>query len=50
MNTRKYETNKSIHESMSKALKSGFYYEVIFMEDTVMKDRLVSVSQMPKRH
>mgnify|MGYP004638277359 FL=1 len=29
MNVQKYETYKSIHESLSKSLKYGFYYEAI---------------------
>lgn len=43
MNTQKYETYKSIHESLSKALKCGFYYEAIFLEYAIMEDWLVSV-------
>ena len=43
MNTQKYETYKSIHESLSKALKYGFYYEAIFLEYAVIEDRLASV-------
>lgn len=43
MNTQKYETYKSIYESLSKALKNGFYYEAIFLEYAVMEDRLASV-------
>lgn len=43
MNTQKYETYKSIHESLSKALKYGFYYEAIFLEYAVVEDRLASV-------
>lgn len=43
MNTQKYEIYKSIHESLSKALKYGFYYEAIFLEYAVIDDRLASV-------
>ena len=43
MNTQKYETYKSIHESLSKALKYGFYYEAIFLEYAIVEDRLASV-------
>lgn len=43
MNVQKYETYKSIHESLSKSLKYGFYYETIFLEYVILEDRLVSV-------
>lgn len=43
MNTQKYEIYKSIHESLSKALRYGSYYEAIFLEYAVVKDCLVSV-------
>ena len=43
MNAQKYETYKSIHESLSKALKCGFYYEAIFLEYAIVEDRLASV-------
>ena len=43
MNTQKYETYKSINESLSKALKYGFYYEAIFLEYAIVEDRLASV-------
>lgn len=42
-NTQKYETYKSIHESLSKALRNEFYYEAIFLEYAILEDRLVSV-------
>ena len=43
MNAQKYETYKLIHESLSKALKYGFYYEAIFLEYAVMEELLASV-------
>lgn len=32
-----------MHESLSKALKSEFYYEAIFIEYAILEDRLASV-------
>lgn len=43
MNVQKYEIYKSIHESLSKSLKYGFYYEAIFLEYAILEDRLASV-------
>ena len=43
MNVQKYETYKSMHESLSKALKNEFYYEAIFIEYAILEDRLASV-------
>lgn len=43
MNVQKYETYKSVHELLSKALKQGFYYEAIFLEYAILEDRLASV-------
>ena len=43
MNVQKYETYKSIHESLSKSLKYRFYYEAIFLEYAILEDRLASV-------
>ena len=39
----KYETYKSMYESLSKALKNEFYYEAIFIEYAILEDRLASV-------
>lgn len=43
MNVQKYEIYKSIHESLSKSLKYGFYYEAIFLEYAILEDRLAAV-------
>lgn len=43
MNMQKYETYKSIYESLTKSLKYGFYYEAIFLEYAILEDRLASV-------
>lgn len=43
MNVQKYETYKSIHESLSKSIKYGFCYEAIFLEYAILEDRLASV-------
>lgn len=43
MNVQKYETYKSMHESLSKALKNEFYYKAIFIEYAILEDRLASV-------
>ena len=38
MNVQKYETYKSMHESLSKALKNEFYYEAIFIEYAILEN------------
>ena len=42
MNVQKYETYKSMHGSLSKALKNEFYYEAIFIEYASLEERLTS--------
>lgn len=42
-NQEKYETYKSIHGNLKKAINSGFYYEAIFLEYAILEDRLASV-------
>lgn len=43
MNSPKAWEQKAGNESLSKALKYGFYYEAIFLEYAVIEDRLASV-------
>jgi len=31
-NMQKYESYKAMHENLGKAMKNGFFYEVIFIE------------------
>ena len=38
-NTEKYETYKKMKADLSKSMKSGFYYEAIFIEYAIMEDR-----------
>lgn len=41
-----YEKNlryRSLHEALTRALKSGFYYEAIFIEYAIMEDRTDSI-------
>lgn len=41
-----YEKNlkyRSLHEALTRALKSGFYYEAIFIEYAILEDRTSSI-------
>lgn len=42
-NMEKYEAYKSMKVNLSKAIKSGFYYEAIFIEYAIIEDRCLSV-------
>ena len=42
LNYEKYDCYKNLHDSLSKALKNGFYYEAIFIEYAIFEDRLFS--------
>ena len=42
-NMEKYEAYRSMMINLSKAMKSGFYYEAIFIEYAIMEDRCTSV-------
>ena len=39
----KYEIYKTMHENLTKAMRSGFYYEAIFIEYAILEDRTTSV-------
>ena len=39
----KYEVYKSMNENLSKAMRSGFYYQAIFIEYAIIEDRCSSV-------
>lgn len=39
----KYEVYKSMNENLSKAMRSGFYYQAIFIEYAILEDRCSSV-------
>lgn len=46
-----YEKNlkyRSLHESLSKALKNEFYYEAIFIEYAILEDRTSSILKHAK--
>lgn len=42
-NMEKYEAYRSMMVNLTKALKSGFYYEAIFIEYAIIEDRCLSV-------
>ena len=42
-NVEKYEVYKSMNENLSKAMRSGFYYQAIFIEYAILEDRCSSV-------
>lgn len=42
-NMEKYEVYKSMNENLSKAMRSGFYYQAIFIEYAIIEDRCSSV-------
>ena len=42
-NMEKYEIYKQLSSDLTKAMKQGFYYEAIFIEYTILEDRLASV-------
>lgn len=42
-NMEKYEVYKSMNESLTKAMRSGFYYQAIFIEYAIIEDRCASV-------
>ena len=39
----KYEIYKSMNDNLSKAMRSGFYYQAIFIEYAILEDRCSSV-------
>lgn len=42
-NMEKYEVYKSMNENLSKAMRSEFYYQAIFIEYAIIEDRCTSV-------
>lgn len=42
-NMEKCEVYKSMNESLTKAMRSGFYYQAIFIEYAIIEDRCASV-------
>lgn len=42
-NMMKYETYKTMNENLTRAMKSGFFYEAIFIEYAILEDRLTSL-------
>lgn len=42
-NMEKYEVYKSMNENLTKAMRSEFYYQAIFIEYAIMEDRCTSV-------
>ena len=42
-NMQKYEVYKSMNENLSKAMRSEFYYQAIFIEYAIIEDRCSSV-------
>lgn len=42
-NMEKYEVYRSMNENLSKAMRSGFYYQAIFIEYAIIEDRCSSV-------
>lgn len=42
-NMEKYQTYKSMNENLSKAMRSEFYYQAIFIEYAIIEDRCTSV-------
>lgn len=42
-NMEKYQTYKSLNENLSKAMRSEFYYQAIFIEYAIIEDRCASV-------
>ena len=38
----KYEVYKSMNENLTKAMRSGFYYQAIFIEYAIIEDRCTS--------
>lgn len=42
-NMEKYEIYKSMNDNLSKAMRSGFYYQAIFIEYAILEDRCSSV-------
>ena len=42
-NMEKYEVYKSMNENLSKAMRSEFYYQAIFIEYAILEDRCSSV-------
>lgn len=41
-NMEKYHAYKSMNENLAKAMRSGFYYQAIFIEYAIMEDRCTS--------
>lgn len=44
-NMEKYEAYRAMMANLNKALKSGFYYEAIFIEYAIVEDRCLSLLQ-----
>lgn len=42
-NMEKYKVYKSMNENLTKAMRSGFYYQAIFIEYAIIEDRCTSV-------
>ena len=42
-NIEKYEAYKAMKTNLNKAMKSGFYYQAIFIEYAIIEDRCLSV-------
>lgn len=42
-NMEKYEAYKKMYDDLGKAMRSGFYYEAIFIEYAIFEDRLKSL-------
>ena len=42
-NNDKYEAYKAMKVNLSKAMRSGFYYQAIFIEYAIIEDRTVSL-------
>ena len=42
-NMKKYEVYKSMNENLTKAMRSEFYYQAIFIEYAIIEDRCTSV-------
>ena len=42
-NMEKYQAYKSMNENLAKAMRSGFYYQAIFIEYAIIEDRCTSV-------
>lgn len=41
-NMEKYQAYKSMNENLSKAMRSEFYYQAIFIEYAIIEDRCTS--------